>query len=201
MAQKNAAYYERKAADAKAREAYYRNRQYTPKATVSQRDAESYIYRSMFLKFTGAGDNTSNDHLPFSINVTAKAITAIGGANVVGLLGSNTTTVPTGLARPIKGTGLHPTMAMWYEGTATPRVGKTKWQVRSVKYYDSAADGSQTFYRVPISQAAGDFGVAQAVSTFQKIFTGTDKEKLLGRKNGRANLQIEYAPSFFAVNS
>lgn len=200
MARKTAAYYQRKAAEAERRETYFRTSPARPRAgtTVTQKNTQSFIYRSLFLR-TGTGDTAF--HVPFTVNVGSNNVTKIGGANKVGLLGGNSTAPEAQGARRIKSSGLHPSTISWSNGSATPVLRTTAWQTTWVQYYDNATGDAQSNYSIPVSQAAGPITPQDILTAYKTIFSDAAKASLLGAKNGSAQLQLEYSPSFFSTNT
>lgn len=201
---KTANYYKKKAQEAEARETYYRNRPARPRGgdAVIQKNLTSFIYRSMLLKWTNtAGDQTSNDHLPFRIDVSARVISKVTNAANLGLLGVDTNTVNTSIARPIRGSGIRPSQANWYNGTGTPVPVKTAWNSSWTRYYDSAQGNAQSHFSAPLSVAAGGFGPVDIEAKFKALFAGNNKTAYLGASNGRAELKLEYASGLNAINT
>jgi hypothetical protein len=205
---KPAYYYERKATEAKARENYYRTRAPRPRAgtTVTQKNLETFVYRSLFLKFTtGANDATGTDHIPFKVSVGQGSLGKLGGgvaaAAKVGLLTTGSPGALGELARPIRGSHIHPSMIRWSHGTATPVLRTTQYNTTWVQYYDNAAGEAQSNFSVPISKATGDFFPQDIVTTFKTIFSDAAKAGLIGAKNGRAELDLEYSGSFFSTDT
>lgn len=194
-------YLERQATEAKERERIMRTRVRTDKATVNSRETSSFIYRSLFLKFTSTpGDSTSAQRLPFIVNISAKALTLVT-ITEMGLLPMDTTTVPSGLARNIKGSGVKPSQASWYKGATTVTAKKTEWGSRVIRYAEADTAATQTFFSIPVSAPSGDFTPEDVTNKFKTVFGGTKKGTLLGAKNGRANLELEACSSFFAINT
>ncbi len=205
---KPAYYYERKAAEAKARENYYRTRAPRPRAggTVVQKDLETYIYRSLFLKFTtGAGDATGTDHIPFRVSVGKGSLGKLGGGTAaaakVGLLTTGAPGALGELARPIRGTHIHPSKIVWSTGTATPTPETTPYGTTWIKYYANAEGAAQSNFSAPISKATGDFFPQDLVASYKAIFSDAAKVGLLGAKNGHAELELEYVGSFFSTDT
>ena len=200
MAKKTAAYYQRKAAEAERRETYFRTRPARPRAgtTVTQKNTQSFIYRSLFVTI-GSGDTAS--HVPYIVNVGAGNIAKIGNASTAGLLGGNSTAPEAQGARRIKNSGLHPSVARWSNGNATPVLRTTAWQTTWIQYHDNAEGEAQSSFSIPLSQAAGNFTAQDVIAKYKTIFEGVNKATLLGTKNGRAELQLEYSPSFFSTNT
>lgn len=200
---RSSADYEKKAADAKARENYYRTRPARPKAgnTLTAKDATTLIYRSLFLIFTTVpGDDTSKDHLPFKVEAGNKALAKVP-ANTVGLSGINATGINISLARPIRGSGIKPSKINWYNGAANPTIRTTAYGTKWAQYYDNAEGEAQSNFSLPVCRAAGSFGIADIVTSFKTIFSDANKTGLLGAKNGRAELDLEYAASFLSVTT
>lgn len=191
---KTSAYYNQKAAQAKARENYYATRAPRPRAgnTVKERNNKTMIYRSLFDFWTTVpGDTASNDHFPYKVEVDNDALTKVT-ATAAGLLETNTTSVNTSLAKSAKNI-IHPSRATWYSGTGTPVVVTTAYNSSWVRYYDSAAGGAQSHFSIPLSKASGSFTAADIFSAYNTIFGGAQKTTLLGAKNGSSELKLEYS--------
>lgn len=201
---KSSAYYARKATEAEARETYYRTRPARARAgdAVVEKNMQTYIYRSLLLKWTEtAGDTTSNDHLPFRVDVSAASITKVTNAANVGLLGAETTAINTSIARPIRGSGIKPSKAEWSTGRATPVVRRTAWNTAWLQYYDNAEGAPQSNFSVPLSVAAGGFSAEDIGALFKRVFGGANKATYLGEKNGRAELSLESVGGYNAITT
>lgn len=194
--QKTAAYYSQKAAEAKAREAFRAKRPPRPRAggTVTPKNTETYIYRSLFKKWIEtAGDTTSSDHFPFIVDVDKDALAKVPAASV-GILAEADYKGNKSLAESVK-RRLHPSRASWYAGVATPTVVTTGYGTSWIKYYEPAAGAAQSHFSLPISKALGAFTAADVHETFGTVFKGTNKSTLLGANNGSAELRLEYSNS------
>jgi hypothetical protein len=96
---------------------------------------------------------------------------------------------------------MKPSAARWYNGTGTPTIRTTAYGTKWTQYYDNATGAAQSHYSIPLSRAAGDFGIADIQTTFNNIFSDANRATLLGAKNGRAELDIEYASTFFSTTT
>lgn len=191
---KTSAYYNQKAAQAKARENYYATRPPRPRAgnTVKERNNATMIYRSLFEFWTTVpGDTASNDHMPYKVEVDNDSVAKVPAVNV-GLLPTNTTTINTSLAKSTKNL-ISPSRASWYSGAATPTVVTTAYNTSWIRYYDPGTGTTQSHFSIPISKASGSFTAADVFSTYNTIFGGTQKNTLMGAKNGSSELQLEYS--------
>ncbi len=187
MGRKPAWMLERQLAAAKAREQYYLTYVPPESGTVEQRDKTTLFYRSLNLK-----DATA--HKVFTVKVDNFAIGAsgVGSADAAGLL----TAAPTGTSPLSVVNNVKPSRIFWYQGKATPTVGKTAWNTRKVTYYDTT--NGRSHFSVPVSEPTGEFDASDLIARFQLLFgpSGT-KKGLLGTKNGRAWLELEQFTTAF----
>lgn len=191
---KTSAYYNQKAAQAKARENYYATRTPRPRAggTVKERNNTTMIYRSLFEFWTNTvGDTSSNDHLPYKVEVDNDALTKVS-ATSAGLLAVDTAAVNTSLAKSVR-KNLSPSRASWYNGVGTPTVVTTAYNSAWIRYYDSPAGGGQSHFSIPLSKGTGAFTAADIFNAYKTIFGGAQKTTLLGTKNGSSELRLEYS--------
>jgi hypothetical protein len=148
---KSAAVLERKAALAKARELYYKNKPASTVTTVRKRPSESFVYNSYML--TDATGN-SNQYL---VTASAASVTKFGGATALGLIDPATLS----LAIAKKPKELTPAMVHAMEGTATPTAKVSPWGTRVIKYSTATTGTSQAHFSAPVS---GD-----VTSTFKEV--------------------------------
>lgn len=193
---KSAAYYKRQAAEAEARDTYFRTKPVSTRADgspVSQKNLSQLFYRSLFIR-------EGTDHVQFRVDVDTVAL------GMVSLAATGLTNVGTAgkFILPVRNL-LLPTRGSWYKGTATPTIEVTLWQSRYAKYHDTTGAGTEqrSHYSVPISSVGATFEVSDIINKFNTIFQGTGTAggnvTLLGAKNGRAELRIEQVTQAFST--
>ena len=178
---KPAYYYERQAAEAVAREAYYRTRTPSDTTTVKNRPTTTLYYNSLLVR-NGA------DAVVYKVSPSTAGLGIITAAEA-GLMAAP----PTG-KQPLnmRSSGVTPTKIHWYKGDATPSASRTPWNSRVIKYYDST--GTQSHYSLPFSRVVDTFDSRDLQTAFNALFSGTRRTTLLGAENGRAYLELEKVP-------
>jgi hypothetical protein len=172
--------------EATARETYFRNRTYTPRAYQERAPRTPAYYRSVNLK-------SGTDHLFFDVSGATAGFALFGGTAASGLLALGLLdALPANTAsQRLRGSGMTPSKVKFFRGVATPTRETTAWNTRYTKYYATAAAGSQSHYSLPISEPTGTFDTADVVARFQLLFdTPTDRNAVLNT-NGAAQLVLE----------
>lgn len=171
-------YYTRQAQEAQARETFLQNYAGPPANTiVEQRGASTDLfYRSLSLV-------SGTEHTEFIVQVPNTTLAQVTAAEA-GLL-----TTTTGAPLKIRGSGVKPSRAHWYQGDPTPRYETSRWNTSYIRYYSRGTHKS-----VPFSIATGLFDADALRDAFSGLFgpSGT-KRALLGATNGRAYLELEVA--------
>lgn len=178
---KPAYYYERQAAEATARDAFYRNRVPPNNTTVKNRPSVVAYYRSLLIR-------QGTDEAVYKVSVKQAAINLVTLAEA-GLPESVAATI---FPLVMRGSGVKPSQIHWYKGDSTPVASRTPWQSRVIRYYDKT--GPQSHYSMPFSRATGVFTPTDLKTAFNALFNGTKRVGLLGTANGRAYLELETAP-------
>lgn len=181
MAIKKAWYYERQAAQATARENYFRNRTAPQEETaIESRGAQTELYYRSLIQIEGT------DHLIYTVQVPNANLNLLGASEA----GLKTTLASTETALRLRGSGMKPTRIRWYRGSTNPVRKRTAWGTLSARYYDSA--GGRSHYSVPFSKATGVFTADDLKDAFNTLFgPGGTKRSLLGAANGRAYIDWE----------
>jgi hypothetical protein len=149
----SAAVLERKAALAKARELYYKNRPASTVTTVKKRELDAYVYASyMLADATGESER-------MLVQASTAAVTKFGGATALLLVDPSTLT--TTISRKPK--GFTPAQVHAMEATGTPSAKVSPWGTRVIKYSAATTGTSQAHFSAPIS---GD-----TTGTFKEIAT------------------------------
>jgi hypothetical protein len=145
----SAAVLERKAALAKAREAYYKNRAASTTTTVKKRELDAYVYSSyMLVDSTGSSER-------MLVQASTASVTKFGGAGALLLVdpASMTTTISR------KPKGFTPAQIHAMEATGTPTAKVSPWGTRVIKYSTATTGTSQAHFVAPIS---GDLNATYA---------------------------------------
>lgn len=179
-------YYERQAAEAKARADYYRNRQPSISTTVNTRRKTEKFYRSLTKQ-------VGTDRVIYRVQVSDASLLLMTPAQA-GLLDEITAAQ---VAFSLRGSGVQPSKANWYKGDATPVAQRTPYNTRWIRYYDTT--GTQSHHSVPFSRANTLFTSTDLENAFSAFFSGDTKTNLLGQNNGRAYLTFEKASN--AINT
>jgi hypothetical protein len=138
---KSAAVLERKAALAKAREAYYKNRTASTTTTVRVRPIDTYIYNSyMLLDATGKS-------IQMRVNASAAAVTLFGGAAALGL--TEVSTVAKAIGKKPK--EFTPAQVHAMKGNTAPTASTSPWGTRVIKYSTATSGTAQAHYVAPLS--------------------------------------------------
>jgi hypothetical protein len=150
---KSAAYLEKRAALAKAREAYYKNRPASTTTTVRKRPTDAYIYSSyMLVDSTGSSER-------MLVQGSTAAVAKFGGASALLLVDPASVTTTIG-KKPKEFT---PAQVHLMVGTATPTASTSPWNTRVIKYSTATTGTSQAHFVAPIS---GDLN-----ATFSEVAT------------------------------
>ena len=180
---KKAWYYERQAAQATARENYFKNRQPpAEETTIESRGAMTTAYYRSLIQLDGT------DHLIYSVSVPSATVNllTLAEAGLKATLGAGE------VALRLRGSGMKPTKVKWYRGSTNPVRRRTAWNTMSARYYDSA--GGRSHYSMPFSKATGVFNADDISDAFNALFgAGGTKRALLGSQNGRAYIEWESA--------
>jgi len=178
---KKAWYYERQAAQATARENYYKNRVPPEEdATITTRGAMTEVFYRSLIQLSGT------NHIIYKVSVPTSILSSVSAADA----GLKTTLESTETALRLKGSGVRPTKIKWYRGSANPVRKRTAWNTMSARYYDTT--GARSHFSIPFSRATGNFGPDDLSDAFIGLFgpSGT-KRSLLGTANGRAYIEWE----------
>jgi hypothetical protein len=137
----SAAVLERKAALAKAREAYRKNRPASTTTTVKKRQLDAYVYSSyMLVDSAGASER-------MLVQASTAAVTKMGGATALLLVDPSTVTTTIGR----KPKGFTPAQVHAMVGTSTPTASTSPWGTRVIKYSAATTGTSQAHFVAPIS--------------------------------------------------
>lgn len=180
---KKAWYYERQAAQATARENYFKNRQPpAEETTIRSRGAMTTAYYRSLIQLDGT------DHLIYSVSVSDVTISQLTLAEA----GLKATLADGEVALRLRGSGMKPTKVKWYRGSATPVRRRTAWNTMSARYY--APVQGRSHFSMPFSKATGVFNADDISDAFNNLFgAGGSKRGLLGAQNGRAYIEWESA--------
>jgi hypothetical protein len=137
----SAAVLERKAALAKAREAYYKNKVASTTTTVKKRPIDTYVYHSYMLL------DDVNKSVQFRVNASAAAVTLFGGATALGLVETSALTKTVG-KKPKEFT---PAQVHAMKAGTAPSASVSPWGTRVIKYSAATTGTSQAHYVAPIS--------------------------------------------------
>jgi hypothetical protein len=140
----SAAVLERKAALAKARETYYKNKTVTTEnvtKTVQKRAMDAYVYSSyMLADSTGASER-------MLVQASAVSVTKFGGATSLLLVDPASITTTIGK----KPKTFTPAQVHAMSTSGTPTASASRWGTRVIKYSGATAGTSQAHFVAPIS--------------------------------------------------
>lgn len=179
---KRAWYYQRKADAAERREQFLRNRQPTEKPYTQRQDRKDGVYASSVLTRVSA-DKTKTS-LVFKVKYPE-----VGGLTTAKLGLFEVTDYKE--APSVRKSSIYPTTVRWYQGIATPTRKRTQWGTAWIQYYENAQGGAQSHYSSPISAKQPLVTPSDQIAQFSQVFEGSEKQALLGGKNGRAYLIME----------
>jgi hypothetical protein len=181
----SAAVLERKAALAKARETYYKNRPASTTTTVKKRPIDTYVYNSYMLK-----DATGNS-VQMRVNASAAAVTLFGGATALGLVDPGTVSKSIGK----KPKELTPAQVHAMKGNTTPTASTSPWGTRVIKYSTATSGTTQAHYVAPIS---GD-----ATALFDEVATksGTIHNAIKGSLGAEDYYRFYFSPEMINIGS
>lgn len=137
----SAAVLERKAALAKARETYYKNKAASTTTTVNKRGSDAYVYSSyMLTDSTGASER-------MLVQASAASVTKFGGA--AALLLVDPASISTTIGKKPK--SFTPAQVHAMSTSGTPAAHTSPWGTRVIKYSGTTAGTSQAHFVAPIS--------------------------------------------------
>jgi hypothetical protein len=137
----SAAVLERRAALAKAREAYRKTRPTSTTTTVKKRQLDAYVYSSyMLTDATGSSER-------MLVQASTASVTKFGGAGALLLIDPNSVTTTIGR----KPKGFTPAQVHAMVSTATPTASVSPWGTRVIKYSATTTGTSQAHFSAPIS--------------------------------------------------
>lgn len=137
----SAAVLERKAALAKAREAYRKTRPTNTTTTVRKRQTDAYVYSSyMLVDSTGSSER-------MLVQASTASVTKFGGAGALLLVDPNSVTTTIGR----KPKGFTPSQVHAMVATATPTASVSPWGSRVIKYSATTTGTAQAYFTAPIS--------------------------------------------------
>lgn len=170
----------REARQADNRETFFETYEGPPEdAPVRSRGASAQrFYRSLILR-------AGTDPVVYKVNVP-NATLGVVPDTLSGLLAvAPENTTPQGL----RGTGIKVSRASWYQGDASPRRVRSRWNTSYTRSYVAGSHRS-----IPLSEPAGLITVEDITDRFNALFNDPARRAALLGTNGRATLELERVP-------